>query len=114
MHVIPNYKIVVTTTNSGALAPVCMGPLDLLNHLLNFLAPALAVGLVLAVVTPIFDKKRLRVRSVIAQVAINSIAGAVALALGLWFFGHDGKMASYGAMVAAVASCQWWAARRRA
>ena len=113
MHVIPNYKIVVTTTNSGARAPVCMGPLDLLNHLLNFLVPAVAVGLVLAVATPIFDRKRLVIRAIAAQTAINSIAGVAALALGLWFFGRDGKMASYGAMVVAVASCQAWAARRR-
>jgi hypothetical protein len=26
---------------------------------------------------------------------------------GLWFFGHDGKMASYGAMVLACATSQW-------
>lgn len=90
-----------------------MGPLDLLNHLLNFLAPALAVGLVLAVATPIFDRKRLLIRPILAQTAINSIAGAAALALGLWFFGRDGKMASYGAMVAVAVSCQGWATRRR-
>ena len=90
-----------------------MGPLDLLNHLLNFLAPAVAVGLVLAVATPIFNRKRLTVRSVAAQAAINSIVGVLALALGLWFFGRDGKMASYGALVAAAAASQWWAARGR-
>ena len=90
-----------------------MGPLDLLNHLLNFLLPAVAVGLVLAVATPIFDRKRLSIGAIIAQAAINSIAGALALALALWFFGHDGKMAAYAAMVVAVASSQWWATRKR-
>lgn len=90
-----------------------MGPLDLLNHLFNFLAPAVVVGLVLAVVTPIFDRKRVSVVTITAQIAINSIAGALALGLGLWFFGNDGKMASYAAMAAAVASSQWWATRKR-
>ena len=90
-----------------------MGPLDLLNHLLNFLAPAVAVGLVLAVATPIFDRKKLAIRAVAVQAAINSIVGVLALALGLWFFGRDGKMASYGALVAAAAASQWWAARGR-
>ena len=36
-----------------------------------------------------------------------------ALGLGLWLFGRDGKMASYGAMVVACASTQWWAVRAR-
>jgi len=31
----------------------------------------------------------------------------LALACGLWFFGNDGKMATYAAMVMLVASCQW-------
>jgi hypothetical protein len=29
------------------------------------------------------------------------------LAAGLWHFGVDGKMATYAALVIAVASCQW-------
>jgi hypothetical protein len=30
-----------------------------------------------------------------------------ALGLGLWFFGHDGKMASYTGMALLCASSQW-------
>jgi hypothetical protein len=30
---------------------------------------------------------------------------------GLWFFGHDGKMATYAALVLACASSQWWMLR---
>ena len=89
-----------------------MGPLDLLYHVLNFAAPALAVGMLLAVAAPFFMENRpvAPVRTV--QAAINTVAGAVALGLGLWFFGRDGKMASYAAMVVASATSQWFALRR--
>ena len=34
-----------------------------------------------------------------------------ALAAGLWYFGVDGKMATYAALVVAIASCQWLSGR---
>lgn len=83
-----------------------MGPLDLLNHVFNFLAPALAVGVLVAMVGQIFKRKMPGARVLHAQAAINCVAGALALGGGLWFFGHDGKMASYAAMVLAIASSQ--------
>jgi hypothetical protein len=89
-----------------------MGPFDLLNHLFNFMAPALAVGLVLAALGPVFIRKRPVAHTLIAQAAINTIAGTLALLVGLWFFGRDGKMASYTALVLVAASSQWWAMRR--
>ncbi len=76
-----------------------MGLLDQINHLLNFVAPALAVALVLATFGPFIVPKRPGAQVFIAQVAINTIAGIIALLAGLWFFGHDGKMASYGAVL---------------
>lgn len=84
-----------------------MGLLDLLNHLLNFLAPALAVGLLLALAGHFFGRKMPAAPGLTAQVAINCVAGALVLVLGLWFFGSDGKVATYGAMLVAVASSQW-------
>ncbi len=108
-----DYKITFTTTNLGAIEPIRMGLLDLINHLLNFLAPAFAVGAVLALVAAFSRKKAAAIRTIYAQAAINSIAGVLALLLGLVFFGRDGKMASYGAMVLACASSQWWAVRAR-
>lgn len=90
------------------MGSACMGLLDLTNHLINFLAPAVVVGLLLALVTPIFLKKWPSTHAVIAQTAINSVAGMAALVLGLWVFGRDAKMASYGAMLVSVASVQWW------
>ncbi|APW44921.1 hypothetical protein RS694_15935 [Rhodoferax saidenbachensis] len=89
-----------------------MGPLDLLNHLLNFMAPALAVGLVLAALGPVFMRKKPVANTLLAQAAINTIAGTLALLIGLWFFGRDGKMASYTALVFVAATSQWWAMRR--
>lgn len=89
-----------------------MAPLDLINHLMSFLAPALAVAAVLALVAHWFMTKRPSAPGLIAQVAINFIAGALALAAGLWFFGNDGKMASYAAMVVVCATSQMFALRR--
>lgn len=89
-----------------------MGLLDLLNHLLNFVAPALVVGCLLAFVAPFFSKKRPAAPALLAQAAINTVAGIVALALALWFFGRDGKMAAYAALVVVCASSQWLAMRR--
>jgi hypothetical protein len=81
---------------------------DILTHLLNFLAPALAVAGLVAIVTRILMPNRAAAQSLWTQVAINFIVGAVALAVGLWSFGRDGKMASYAALVVCCASCQWF------
>lgn len=89
-----------------------MGPLDLIFHLLNFAIPALVVGVLVALVPPFFYGKRAVARSWYAQAAINFVVGLLALVAALAFFGHDGKMAGYAALVLAVASSQWWALRR--
>lgn len=89
-----------------------MGPLDLLNHLLNFAAPALALGLVLAFLAPVFMKNKALAHTRTAQAAINFVVGVLALLAGLLLFGRDGKMASYAALVLATAASQCWAMRR--
>jgi hypothetical protein len=89
-----------------------MGPLDLLNHLLNFVAPACVVGLLLAILAPLFFRRVPVAHSLRAQAIINVTAGLLALVGGLVVFGRDGKMASYAAMVLACATSQWWAIRR--
>lgn len=83
-----------------------MGPLDLINHLLNFAAPAVFVGTLVALLAPLFMQNRVGALSLYAQAAINSIAGLAVLLLGLWFFGRDGKMASYAAMTFGTALSQ--------
>lgn len=84
-----------------------MGPLDLLNHVLNFLAPALWMAVGVALAARLFMKKRPAALSLYAQAAINFVVNVTALGLGLWFFGHDGKMASYTGMALLCASSQW-------
>ena len=88
-----------------------MGLLQLLNHLINFAAPALAVAVLVALCSLFFKQKKPNAGVLWSFVAINFIACVVALALGAWLFGVDGKMATYAAAVLAVATCQWLALR---
>lgn len=84
-----------------------MGPFDLLNHLLNFMAPAAWVAMAITVLARFFIPKRPAARSQSAQVAINFAVCLAALVLGLLVFGRDGKMATYAAMVLLGATSQW-------
>jgi hypothetical protein len=84
-----------------------MGFLDAANHLLNFLASAMAVALLVALFAQLFQPNRPLVQHFIAQAAINFVACSVVLVAGLWFFGRDGKMATYVAMVLVSATVQW-------
>jgi zinc transporter ZupT len=87
-----------------------MGPLQLTDHLLSFAAPAFFVALAVA-----FGARWLRLAPGPlrwwVQVAVNFTAGVAVLAAGLWHFGVDGKMATYAALVAAVATAQWLCGR---
>lgn len=89
-----------------------MGPLDFLNHLLNLVAPALVVGTLLALISPVFYRKVPLAQNLSTRVAINFVVGVVAILGGLVFFGRDGKMITYAAMVLACAASQWWVMRR--
>ena len=83
-----------------------MGPLDFANHLLNFVAPAVFVGFFLALTAPVVLGIAVKPGSRLGMGILNSLAGGCALAGGLWFFGNDGKMASYAAMLLACAISQ--------
>ena len=85
-----------------------MGPFEILDHLLNFFAPALGVAVLLAVISPFFMKKWSFASAIWRQAAINFIVGAGVLAGGLVFFGRDGKMLTYLVLVLAMATSQWW------
>ena len=76
-----------------------MGATELFFHLVHFFAPAFAVAVILALAGQLLGGRYTRAPGIIAQTAINFIAGAVVLGLGLWFFGRDAKMASYAAML---------------
>ena len=88
-----------------------MNALDLLLHALSFAAPALAVALLLAVLGRWLLPKGAERPGWLGLFALNFVAGLAVLGLGLWYFGHDGKMATYAALVLAMASCQWLAGR---
>ena len=89
-----------------------MRPLDLLLHLLNFAAPAACVALLMTLVSRIFIRRQPLAPVFWAQCAINFIVSLFVLVAGLWFFGRDGKMASYAALVVCCATSQWWMLRK--
>lgn len=88
-----------------------MGLIDILNHLLNFTAPAIVLAIVTAFFARnlLFRKVRLPGFSVLVGVACGT--GLVVAVAGLWLFGRDGKMATYAAMVLGCATSQWLMAR---
>ena len=88
-----------------------MGPLDTLIHLLSFAAPALAVAVLVALAARVILPRQPQALPGGCSVAINSIAGVAVLVAGLWYFGVDGKMATYAALVVAIAGSQWLSSR---
>ena len=84
-----------------------MGPLAILNHLLNFIAPAGALALLLVLAGRIIKPKSAPALVWWAQAAIVFAVGVATLAAGLWWLGRDGRMLTYAALVVVCASCQW-------
>ena len=87
----------------------------LTDHLLNFIALAAVLALLLVLSSRIFSRflvlKRPLAQSIWAQIAIIFIVNLVVLGAGLVFFGNDGKMATYAAMALASALSHWVLAR---
>ena len=83
----------------------------LTNHLLNFIAPAACVALLLVLLSRLsfglFKTKQPLAHSLWAQAAIIFIVGLGILAAGLVVFGRDGKMMTYAALMLGSALCQW-------
>lgn len=92
-----------------------MTAFNLANQLLNFMAPAAFVALLLVLVSRVvprfFGSKRALTLSPLAQAAIVFVAGLLLLLIGLVLFGRDGKMASYALMALGAATCQWFLLR---
>jgi hypothetical protein len=87
-----------------------MGPIDLLFHLLGFLAPAFLVAALVALAARLVLPAASR-RGWWASALLNFVTGSLVLVAGLWFFGRDGKIATYAALVLAVATTQWLSGR---
>jgi hypothetical protein len=83
----------------------------LANHLLNFVAPAAVLAILVVLSSRLFGRfsgsKRPTALSIWAQVAIIFIVNVCVLISSLVIFGNDGKMAAYAAMVLGSALCQW-------
>lgn len=84
-----------------------MGAIDLLIHLINFALPALVVGLVLPLLTRLTPMGRQAGLGWRRQAGVNMLAGLLVLVAGLWFWGQDGKLLTYVAMVVVCATSQW-------
>lgn len=84
-----------------------MGFFALLNHAINFVAPALWLALLMPLLSRYFMKKRPLALTYTRQVAIHFAVGVAALLIGLALFGRDGKMLTYLAVVLLIATSQW-------
>jgi hypothetical protein len=81
-----------------------VNPVGFFVHLMSFAAPALGLAVLVALAARLLLPARPRWW---VSLAVNFVAGLAVLAGGLWFYGRDGKMATYAALVLVVASCQW-------
>ena len=88
-----------------------MDLLALLDHLLNFVAPAAFIALVLVLVGRFLGGRRTGVPRWWVQWAITFGAGVGVLLAGLVVFGRDGAMTTYAALVAVCGTVQWLAMR---
>ena len=88
-----------------------MGTIDLLIHLAGLLAPAAFLALALPLVSRLVLRRDPRRAPAWLQAALVFLAGSLLLGAGLWWFGRDGKMATYAGLVIAAATTQWLALR---
>ena len=79
----------------------------LTDHLLNIMAPAAAMAVLLVMLNRFaslfFRSKNLVVPDLTASVALIFIVNMGVLTIGLVLFGHDGTMATYAGMVIGAA-----------
>jgi hypothetical protein len=86
---------------------VLMEPLALLNHAINFFAPAAWLACLMPLLGRFLVKNGRSAHTFIKLSAIQLVVCSGALVAGLLVFGHDGKMLTYLATVAVSASAQW-------
>jgi hypothetical protein len=84
-----------------------MGLLAMLNHALNFAAPALWLALLMPLVAKFFTRKKPVAHTFPAQFALHFVVCLVGLMAGLVFFGNDGKMLTYLLLLLLCATSQW-------
>ena len=83
----------------------------LADHLLNLVAPAALISLLLLAFSRLFSgffKQKQAFNPVWwVQAAVNFAVGTVVLTAGLVLFGRDGRMLTYVVLVLAMALSQW-------
>lgn len=85
-----------------------LDPLDALWHLLNLFAPAVGVGFVASALAKLLWRGELRRVAWLRLGTLTSGVAALVLVGGLLLLGHDGRVATYAAMVTATALSLWW------
>ena len=86
-----------------------LGPIDVLNHLVGFFLPAVAVGAFAAGLAKLVWRKELRPVRWSRLAAWSATGCAITSVAGLIVFGRDGMMATYAAMVMASTLALFWA-----
>ena len=84
-----------------------MSPLDFLNHLMNFAAPALFLSVLLSSGARLVWRRKPALLSWPRMVLLQSMTGVAVLVGGLVLTGQDGRMLTYAALVFTLASSQW-------
>jgi hypothetical protein len=85
-----------------------MGPLDAFWHLANLFVPALGLGALAAGLAKLVWRRELRAVAWALLAGPACGACAAVAAAGLVVLGHDGRMATYLAMVVVCAITLWW------
>jgi len=82
--------------------------LALFGHLLNFVAPAAGMALLLWGMPRLWPKARKGRWAARTELLAPCGLGVAVLLAGLVVFGRDGKMLTYTALVLAQGSLAWW------
>ena len=85
-----------------------MNPVDAFWHFANFFAPSIVTGCIAAAGAKLLWRRQLAGIAWVRLGAWASGAMAATALVGLVIFEHDGKMATYAAMVVACALALWW------
>lgn len=86
---------------------IFMHALTFLNHLLNFLAPAIFLAVLLALGARWMWRQSGSAINLWEQMLLNLVAGAIVLGAALALEGRDGLLSTYALLVVVMASVQW-------